>query len=256
MIFKAGDKTNQSFPCDIIRRLPGGTMAELYVARLSCTNHLMFVKGVGKEAPESFQQALKREAEILQKIRMETIPEIYAYLEEPDKRYFIMAYYQGVNLAENNVILSEAHIKQIALSLCGTVSYLHKKEIIYGDLKPSNIIISRKQVILVDYGASVFEKDVPQNICFQGTAGYAAPECFKDNGRKITYLSDIFAFGATLYSLLEQKNPKDHFGRFYLSDEQKKNRWQSVLNKCCALKPEERYQSAVQIYDAIKKIEL
>ena len=256
MIFKAGDKTNQRFPCDIIRRLPGGTMAELYVARLSGTNHLMVVKGVGKDAPESFQEALKREAEILQKIRKETIPEIYEYLEEPDKQYFIMAYYQGFNLAEKKVVLSEAHIKQIALSLCGTLSYLYRKEIIYGDLKPSNIIIAGKQVILVDYGASIFKKDVPQNICFQGTAGYAAPECLNDDGREITYLSDIFGLGATLYSLLEQKNPRDHFGRFYLSDEQKKNRWQSVLNKCCALKPEERYQSAVQIYDAIKKIEL
>lgn len=256
MIYRPGDITSEAFPCEIVRRLPGGFMAEVYLAQLQNTNHFMVVKGVSQEAPESLKEVLKREAGMLQKIRLETIPEIYGYFEDKQKRYYIMSYYEGSN-AEELVLkgyLVEKQIKMIALGLCRTLAYLHKKGIIYGDLKPSNVLLSKGRVILLDYGAAMFLEEVGQNIYFQGTAGYAAPEWFGGRSRHVTCLVDVFSLGATLYRLLEGQEPKKHYGRLILTDIQKKNRWQSVLDKCCAPEPENRYRSMTQLYNVISKI--
>ena len=34
MIFRPGEMTREEFPCEIVRRLPGGFMAEVYLANL------------------------------------------------------------------------------------------------------------------------------------------------------------------------------------------------------------------------------
>ncbi|MBR2401546.1 MAG: serine/threonine protein kinase, partial [Lachnospiraceae bacterium] len=240
------------------RRLPGGFMAELYLAKLQNTRHFMVVKGVPQKAPASFKEALKREAEILKKIRLETIPEMYGYFEEKEKQYFIMSYHEGSNLEEllSKGSMPEKQIKEIALDACRTLAYLHKKGIIYSDLKPSNMIWCNKHLILLDFGAALFSEEIGPHFCFRGTVGYAAPEWFREGNRKITYLADVFSLGATLYRLLERQEPKQHYGKFLLMDKQKRNRWQSVLDKCCAPEPEKRYRSMAHIYDAINNIQV
>ena len=52
MHFEVGDWTNQKFPCEILYRLNGGHMAELYVAKLRNTEHLVVVKAVSAESTE------------------------------------------------------------------------------------------------------------------------------------------------------------------------------------------------------------
>ena len=258
MIFRPGDRTNEEFPCDILRRIQGGGMAELYLAKLHNTNHFMVVKGVSQNAPESYREALKREAGILKVVRLETIPEIYGYFEEKEKRYFIMSYHEGQSLEEKllRVWLTEKQIKQVGLSLCSTLAYLHKKGIVYGDLKPSNIMWTKDSVVLLDFGTAMFFNEIEQPVCFRGTAGYAAPEWFLGSGKVVTELADVFSLGATLYHLLERQEPTKHFGTFLLQETQKKNRWQSVLDQCCAPDPEDRYRSMAQVYHAINKIEV
>ena len=111
--YYAGEMTREEFPCEIVRRLPGGFMAEVYLAKLQNTRHFMVVKGVPQNAPASFRESLKREAEMLKKIRLENIPEVYGYFEEKEKRYFIMSYHEGSNLEE---LLSVTETKSFVFS--------------------------------------------------------------------------------------------------------------------------------------------
>ena len=123
MIFRPGEMTREEFPCEIVRRLPGGFMAEVYLAKLQNTRHFMVVKGVPQNAPASFRESLKREAEMLKKIRLESIPEVYGYFEEKEKRYFIMSYHEGSNLEEllSKGTIPEKQIKEIELLTVGAV---------------------------------------------------------------------------------------------------------------------------------------
>ena len=254
MIFKPGDVTNKELPCEILRRLPGSSMAEIYLAQLINTKHRMVVKGVGQDAPQSLQAVLKKEVRVLHGLRQESIPEFYGYFEEPGRNYYVMSYHNGSNLEDylrQQGSISERQVQKIALDLCRTLAYLHKKSVVYGDLKPSNVLIADKEVILLDYGAAGYLGEEQEDIYFQGTIGYAAPECWRSG--QLTYAVDIFALGAMLYRMLEGQEPKERFGRFALSSPQKKNRWQSVLDKCCALDAGRRYQSIAQVYEVISK---
>lgn len=258
MIFKPGDMTNKKFPCKILKRLPGGSTAEIYLAQLANTRHLLVVKGVGRDTSQNLQKVLKREAEILHGLRHESIPEFYGYFEEQQRNYYVMSYHSGSNLETYLVVqknISEKQIQEIVLSICRILAYLHKKGVVYGDLKPSNILVSKDEVILLDYGAAGFVREKQEEVRFQGTIGYAAPECWRSGG-KVTGAIDIFALGAMMYRMLEAQEPKDMFGRFVLSDKQKKNRWQSVLDKCCALDVGHRYQSVTQVYEVVSKMSL
>ncbi len=258
MIFKSGDWTHAEFPCEIIRRIPGGYMAELYLAKLKNTNHVVVVKGVSEQAEQIQKSTLVCEAGILKQLRKESIPEFFGYYEEAERSYYIMSYHSGMDLERymfRKHVISEETVKEVALSVCRTLAYLHKKGIVYGDLKPSNLLLTEAgDVVLLDYGAAGYihgEEKVP---FFRGTLGYAAPECWSEEKRQYKAGVDIFALGATLFFLLEGSDPKEHFGKLTLTDVQKKNRWQSVLNKCCALDTDRRYQSIAQVYEVINKI--
>ena len=275
MVFGIGECTSQEFPCKITSRIPGGRMAELYLARLKNTEHRVVIKAVGeaKEASQKIagsqteislqrkQQVLTAEARFLNRLRMEGIPEFYGYFEEPARRYFIMSYHQGINLEQRMLAqgkMSEAEVREIILKVCRILAYLHRKGVVYGDLKPSNLLVEPMGgIVLVDYGMAVEMAEMRKEKAFRGTLGYAPPECWHLQ-QKLSPATDIFSLGATLFYLLEGQNPGKCYGHFVLSKEdvQKKNRWQPVLDKCCALDALKRYQSAAEVFDVVSKISL
>ena len=128
---------------------------------------------------------------------------------------------------------------------------------VHNDIKPANIILQEDGgVVLVDYGLAEKIGNICENVTFQGTLGYAAPESWHREEFQSDPAGDVFSLGATLFYLLENKQPQLCYGKFVLSDKEKKNRWQSVLDKCCALDVKKRYQSAAQIYEVISKIQV
>lgn len=262
MLFKTGEWTRGKLICRIEERLPGGHMAELYVAKLRNTEHLVVVKAV--EAEGVPRELLMREAEILGRLRQEGIPELYGCFEDAGKSYYIMSYYKGMNLEQyvlENGCMSERMVQKVTVDICRSLAYLHSKriQVIHNDLKPANLILQEDgHVVLIDFGLAERLSEVRTNISFQGTLGYAAPECWHREKGKLCPATDIFALGATVFYLLEGRNPREHFGKFELSAEnrQKKNRWQSVLNKCCALDVCKRFQSAAEVYEAVSKIRI
>ena len=260
MLFEAGEWTSDNFPCEILYRLNGGHMAELYIAKLKNTEHLVVVKAVSSESIS--QKFLLREAKILSGLRQEGLPEMYGCFKEPEKVYYIMSYHKGMDLEQyiqKNGCMTEVQVCKITMRICRILAYLHNRRIavVHNDLKPANLWLQEDgQVVLLDFGLAEYFFGGTEKIYFQGTLGYAAPECWHRDTKKIGPATDIFALGATIFYLLEGQNPKDCYGKFRISGENvhKKNRWQPVLNKCCALDVRKRYQSAAQVYEVLNKM--
>ena len=89
---------------------------------------------------------------------------------------------------------------------CIGLAYIHYHGVIHRDIKPGNIIYHPAQGIakLMDFSIAHHIEETP--IRDNGTIAYMAPEHF-DPARKITYLTDIFALGATMYRMLTMKYP-------------------------------------------------
>lgn len=161
--------------------------------------------------------ALKAEISILNRCDHPLIPRIVNYFEENNRAYIVRDYVQGNSLsyivAKNGAQNAEFVIK-IGLELCDILKYLHSLHpcVIYGDMKPANVIINNENhVKLIDFGASQelrTIRDISSNDygnAIFATKSFSAPEQL-DKRANITVQSDIYALAATLgYVLLGKK---------------------------------------------------
>ena len=169
------------------------------------------------------------------------VPQIYRLFERDGKLIVVEEHIDGQTLEEFLIYrqVDETLAEKILIQLCECLADLHKKNIIHRDLKPSNIMLTEKNFVkLIDFGiARIFKPDSVADTELMGTREYAPPEQFGlfDLGQT-DRRSDIYALGVTLKTLLGE----DYDG------------WlKKILDKCTALEPSQRFQSAEQLHDAI-----
>ena len=169
------------------------------------------------------------------------VPKIYRLFEREGKLIVVEEHIDGQTLEEFLIYrtVDEALTEKILLQLCDALKELHAKKIIHRDLKPSNIMLTEKNFVkLTDFGiARIFKPESSSDTELMGTRGYAPPEQFGlfDFGQTDSR-SDIYALGMTIKILL---------GESYGGCLKK------ILDKCTALEPAQRFQSAEELRAAI-----
>jgi serine/threonine-protein kinase len=110
----------------------------------------------------------------------------------------VMDYIEGKNLDEFNgyTVLDYA---KIFLQVSKALRYIHARNIVHGDIKPNNIIVSSTgKATLVDFGFSC--KTGTRISSIKGTRDYIAPE--QVDGGVLDERTDIYNLGAAMYKLL------------------------------------------------------
>ena len=160
------------------------------------------------------------EAQLLITSNHPNIPRGYAHFDEHGHAYLIMDYVEGQDLEQ---ILSETLLKtghpideaqaiRWLLPICDVLEFMHTRNvpIIHRDIKPANIKLNAMGVpVLIDFGLAKLNHPGPTNQAAQGvTPGYAPPEQYLAQG-KTDARTDIYALGATLYTLLVGREPAE-----------------------------------------------
>jgi serine/threonine protein kinase len=98
-----------------------------------------------------------------------------------------------------------------ALGLAEVVTCLHAAGLVHGDLKPSNILITRGgQLKVIDFSAVGLSGEPREaHSTLEGTAGYTPPERYHGH---VSPKGDVYSLGVVLYCMLVGWVPSSRFG--------------------------------------------
>ncbi|MGE5122889.1 MAG: protein kinase domain-containing protein, partial [Acidobacteriaceae bacterium] len=159
--------------------------------------------------------------------------------------------------------LPEQEVIVLGVAICDALAYMHTRTpmILHRDIKPGNVRITPGgHIYLVDFGlAKIVEgRETTHTGARAMTPGYSPPEQY--GGARTDPRSDIYSLGATLYSALTNVLPEDSLDRVMnkkiLTPILKHNprvseHITSIIEKCLAIPPEERYQTAEDLRFAL-----
>jgi tRNA A-37 threonylcarbamoyl transferase component Bud32/RNA polymerase subunit RPABC4/transcription elongation factor Spt4 len=192
--------------------------------------------------------------------------------------YMVMDYVQGKSLAaliKEHGALPRRQFFDLALPICSGLHHAHQQGIVHRDLKPANIMIVRDddgniQPKIVDFGlAKLMSSDVhlTQTGECMGSPLYMSPEqCM--SSANIDHLSDIYSLGCVFYECLTGIQPiqgdsildvlQKHMSAAPLAfpeDSLTPIDLQQLIYRMMAKAPQDRPQSANQIYNALMRVE-
>ena len=72
--------------------------------------------------------------------------------------------------------LSKLDIKLYAYQMLRGLVYLHDRKICHRDLKPQNMLVTNKRLVICDFGSAKILKPNEQNISYICSRCYRAPE--------------------------------------------------------------------------------
>jgi serine/threonine protein kinase len=163
-----------------------------------------------------------------------------------------------------------------AVQIADALAYAHELGIIHLDLKPSNIMLMRTGVKLLDFGVAElrYPDALPTSEIIEtgsvprgrkpGTPCYMAPEQLE--GGETDARTDIFAFGAVLHEIFTQRrafpNRPDTVSalknnpplRIADSRPGVPASLDSLVARCLALQPSERWQSMSEVLSECAEI--
>jgi tetratricopeptide (TPR) repeat protein len=163
-----------------------------------------------------------------------------ASTDHGDVDFLTMEFLDGETLADRlcRGPFTEVDARSVALQLCAGLSEAHRKQVIHGDLKSNNIILTVDgeaiRAVITDFGLARRPDSATralQSSQMAGTPDYMAPELWK--GAKPSAASDIYALGVILHELLP--------GR----------RWSRVIRCCLDPDPARRFKTAAEVANAI-----
>ena len=164
---------------------------------------------------EQYKRKFIKEAKTIASLDNPHIIRIHDVFEENGTAYYVMEYLEGGDLKSRVHAqgLPEDEALQIIRQIGEALNYIHRRNILHLDIKPSNILFREDETaVLIDFGISKHydEKDgsetssTPIGI----SEGYAPLEQYDTEGiSAFSPATDIYSLGATLYYLLSGNRP-------------------------------------------------
>lgn len=243
----------------LLEEIHKGNNSNVYSAKDRKLGSYWAIKKIPKH--NSAASTLMAEAEILTRLNHPALPRIRDIEEDENYFYIIMDLVQGENLRTYLKLqhpIPQNLVVSWGIKLCDVLSYLHANKIIYRDMKPSNIMMSKESkynIKLIDFGiARVVKNPNEEDTTALGSFGYAAPEQYGDDA-KTDERTDVYGLGVTLFQLLTGINPKryerDEFNpRLERTD--LSSGLSRVILKATNKNPDKRYQSAKEFKYALQ----
>ncbi len=194
----------------LIRLLGRGGFAEVYLGEHLRLKIQAAIKVLHTQLAENDIDGFLNEAQTIARLEHPHIVRVFDFDVTDGVPFLIMSYAPNGTLRQRHAkgtrLLPETivpYVKQVAEAL----QYAHEEKLIHRDIKPDNMLLDRRnQLLLSDFGiALIMQSSRYQS--FQevaGTVSYMAPEQIQGKPRSA---SDQYAFGIVVYELLCGSRP-------------------------------------------------
>ncbi|KAG2458228.1 mitogen-activated protein kinase kinase kinase 8 [Polypterus senegalus] len=174
--------------------VPRGSFGKVHLALDTRTRKRMACKLVPME---HFKPA---DVEIQARFCHENIAELYGALLWDETIHLFMEAGEGGSVMEKLEScgpMREFEIIWVTKHILKALDFLHSRNVIHHDIKPSNIVLMSTKAVLVDFGLSVqMTEDIYMPRDLRGTEMYMSPEVVLCRGH--TTKADIYSLGATV----------------------------------------------------------
>ena len=194
------------------------------------------------------------------------IVNVLEVFEENNTAYIAMEYIAGNSLKDKLAkegMLPEAEVLRYIHQIGEALQFVHQKNILHLDIKPSNILIDKdNNARLIDFGVSkrydVGEQETSTTMLTL-SKGFASIEQYDNEGiQSFSPCPDIYSLGATMYNLLTGKIPTESILRATrpLARPRELNpaiseQTEQVILKAMEIIPANRYQSVEEMMNAL-----
>ncbi|HEY9785060.1 MAG TPA: serine/threonine-protein kinase [Candidatus Obscuribacterales bacterium] len=239
----------------VVRQLAFGGLSAIYLAQederdLVVIKEAVVPSNADEQTRDKAVELFRREAQFLVRLTHPRIARVFDHFQEEGRNYLLLEYVRGQDLRQivkQHGPQPEAVVVKWAKQIAEILDYLHTQSppIIHRDLTPDNLVQREDESItLIDFGAAnEFVGTATGTLV--GKQAYIAPEQLRG---KATTLSDIYAFGGTLYYLLTGVDPEA------LSESHPKEKISSItgrmddlIARCTRMEESERPRSAKEI---------
>lgn len=255
--------------------LAEGGMADVYLAQDKELQRKVVIKIIKPELAQSnaYLVRFQKEARITAQLSHPNIVSIYSSGQTPEGQpYLVLDYIEGGTLADRisqfNGPMPAMEVLHLMHTVAAALQVAHKAKIIHRDLKPANILLRPDgSPVISDLGIARLIEDPTlfEASGIMGTFAYMAPEQFQ--GQLIDGRSDIYALGIMLYEMLAGQVPFNdtELNRIMIAHIRNAPSFLghirpdldastvSLVHKCLAKKPESRYQTAMELAQAIQQ---
>lgn len=257
---------------EILGQLGQGGMGAVYLGYDPLIQRTVALKVISRASldpadAETILDRFKREAQAAGRLVHPNIVSIYEYGEQGEYAYIAMEYVRGEPLHRKvaggkKLPLNET--VKVLKQLLKALDYSHRHGVVHRDIKPSNVLLTEDgEAKVTDFGIARLDSSTMTQVGdVLGTPNYMSPEQFQ--GGAVDARSDIYSAGVIAFQLLTGQRPftgnSVTIMRAVMEDPVPSLRDVNpdlpeaidiVVRKALSKRPEDRFQTADQFFDAI-----
>jgi serine/threonine-protein kinase len=261
----------------VLEPLGRGGMARVYRAYHPQLDRYVAIKVLRSDLVEEkeFLARFRREAQAVAALRHTNVVQVFDFDVQGDVYYIVMELLEGDTLKTR---LNDYRVRgeqmelgemvRVLLDVLDGLAYAHSEGMIHRDVKPANILLTRRgQAVVADFGIAQIIGGTRHTVsgALMGTLNYMAPEQGFEGRSDVR--SDVYSLGIVLYEMLTGSPPFDADTPLailmkHLNDPLPLPRqidptipepFERVVLKALAKRPEERYQSAEEMAQALHR---
>lgn len=240
----SGFLDEKPLPDGIERLAPQGGTSEAFIVKADGKN--LFMKRLRREfaSDTKYRTIFEKEYELGRSIESPYFPEYMSLNSDKEGMYILMEYVYGENIEEKlesdpAYFRSTKNIQKLLLQLLEGLEVLHRKDILYLDFNPKNIMLTKfgSNVKITDLG---FCANAAYHHTAGNTPGFSAPEVEEKRLDGIDAQSDIYSVGLLLRYIKERSGAK------------LTRRQNSFMQRCLKKEKKERFHSAKDAIQFLK----